>query len=166
MTSPQYRFINPPPAPDLKWGVYVEDRLGITPVSYRLFGYDDPAEAWAQLLTLLERVTRNRIFYVKERGRQQRWTDFRKNIRYLFKHSRKRYYMDYKDFLDYASGRPRDEYKAPPPDEEPDEELLMIPDIAVDYGDGAADKRAVPVALKQALSTQSDWSKRQKKRRL
>lgn len=157
------RFVNPPPVPDLRWGVYIEERIGIMPVSHKLYSYDDPAEAWTCLMRLLERVTRKRLFYIKESGRTQRWTDYRKEIRYLFSYKRSRYYLDYRHFVQYAAGKA--DYQPPPPDEpEVDAELLMIPDCAVE--DRAAVKRAATTAIKQALSTQSEWSARQKKRRL
>lgn len=163
----KWNFVSPTPVPDLLWSVYIEERIGIMPVSHRLYSYDDPAEAWTCLMRLLERVTRKRLFYVKERGRTQRWTDYRKEIRYLFSYKRSRYYLDYKSFLKYASGKPQAEWKAPAQDEpnEPDAKLLMQPDCAVEDAP-AANTRAAPAAIKRALSTQSEWSKRQTKRRI
>lgn len=167
----KWNFVNPPPVPDLRWSVYIEERIGIMPVSHRLHSYDDPAEAWTCLMRLLERVTHKRLFYVKERGRQQRWTDYRKEIRYLFSYKRNRYYLDYKSFLKYASGKPQAEWQAPPADgqaDEPDAKLLMQPDCAVEDAPAPKSKSAVQQtpAVLRALSTQSEWSARQKKRRL
>lgn len=129
---------------DYRWRVCVEEKQGFNPVSIMLFATKDPAEAWAYLLTRIERMNRKRIFYVKEYGRYQRWTDFRKIASHLFKQNRRRYYLDYEDFLRYASGRPRDEYHAPQPDEV-DEELLMIPDIAVEGGESAPTSQLLEV---------------------
>lgn len=125
MSPHDFKFQPPAPVPDLRWGVYVEERSGITPVNFRLFASDDPGEAWAHLETLVPRMTRHRLFYVKERGHKQRWTRLSKAFRYLFSHSRRRPYGDYEDFLDYV-------LKRQPPPSEPDEkvppEIILLPE--------------------------------------